>query len=323
MSPPVTIQGPEPIELKGHPGLRYRIHHLFPFVDNDEVNERLSHYPLVLFLPPRRTPDLTPVLIGLQGMAAPYEWSAFLIPELMNKGIACVLFDTPFGGERSLLRTYAGDVVGELAALLERGVRITSLLVANMMEAVARDFRLVLRLLRERHGLIDPRLALFGVSLGTLLASFTFMRDGIGQRLLGTIGHADLPHFAASYAPRFTPLLSSLPVRLLGLLLSRVMGRHVDASLAFVAVLNELIGSLNTTFGVNPMDYADRVKRGRRVRFLVGRDDPLVYAADAQACAARFPEGACYVVPGMGHGGVGFEDHVRYFVATQLGDWGA
>jgi len=323
MSPRTAIHDPEPIELEGRPGLRYWIHHPFAFVDNDEANERLSGFPLVVFLPPRRTADLTPVLIGLQGMAAPYQWNTFLIPLLLDKGIACVLFDTPFGGERSLCRNYTGDVVGELATLAERGVRITSLLVANMMEAMARDFRLVLSLLRERHGLIDPRLALFGVSMGTLLASFAFMRDGVGQRLLGTIGHADLPRFAASYAPRFTPLLSSLPVRLLGLLLSRVVGRQVDASLAFVSVLHELIGSLNNTFGVNPMDYAGRVKRGRRVRFLVGREDPLVYASDAQACAARFPDGACYVVPGLGHGGNGFEDHVRYFVATQLGDWGA
>ena len=71
----------------------------------------------------------------------------------------------------------------------------------------------------------------------------------------------------------------------------------------------------------NPMSYADRVDPGRQVRFLVGREDHLVRPEDALACARRFPDGACYVVPGLGHGGPGFEDHVRYFVATQLGDW--
>lgn len=62
-----------------------------------------------------------------------------------------------------------------------------------------------------------------------------------------------------------------------------------------------------------------------RVRFLVGKCDRLVNPADAQACATRFPDGACYVVPGLGHGtsnhGLSFTDHVRYFLVTQLGDW--
>jgi pimeloyl-ACP methyl ester carboxylesterase len=75
----------------------------------------------------------------------------------------------------------------------------------------------------------------------------------------------------------------------------------------------------------NPMTYIDRVKPPRRVRFLVGDRDPLAKIADAKACATRFPDGACYVVPDMGHGtssfGPLFIDHVRYFLMTQLGDW--
>ncbi len=75
----------------------------------------------------------------------------------------------------------------------------------------------------------------------------------------------------------------------------------------------------------NPMTYIDRVKPPRRVRFLVGDRDPLVKIVNAQACAACFPDGVCYAVPGMGHGtrhfGPLFIDHVRYFLATQLGDW--
>src|SRR5262249_51635547 len=146
-------------------------------------------------------------------------------------------FDTPFGGERSLSRTFDGDVIGELTGLLEHGARISATMVARMMEGVAEDIRFVRGLLAERHGLTDRRLALFGVSLGVLLSAFTFLRDGVGQRLLGAIGHADLPRFASSYAPRFASLLTLEPIRLLGLMLSRVMGRRLDAGLAFVAVL--------------------------------------------------------------------------------------
>jgi hypothetical protein len=54
------------------------------------------------------------------------------------------------------------------------------------------------------------------------------------------------------------------------------------------------------------------------------RANCLVRPADAVACAGRFPDGECYVVPGLGHGddtGPGFEHHVRYFLGTQLGDW--
>jgi hypothetical protein len=61
------------------------------------------------------------------------------------------------------------------------------------------------------------------------------------------------------------------------------------------------------------------------VRFLVGREDPLVRPADAIACAGRFPDGECYVVPGLDHGGSRFGptfvEHARTFVGTQLGDW--
>jgi hypothetical protein len=46
-----------------------------------------------------------------------------------------------------------------------------------------------------------------------------------------------------------------------------------------------------------------------------------VRTEDAFACAARFPEGACYVVPGLGHGGDALAEHVGNFLATQLGDW--
>ena len=64
------------------------------------------------------------------------------------------------------------------------------------------------------------------------------------------------------------------------------------------------------------MGYADRVGPDRRARFLVGGADPVVRPADAVACVRRFPDGGCYVVPGLGHGDDGFQDHVRSFLGT-------
>jgi hypothetical protein len=313
------VYGPDPIVLDGRPGRRYWVHHPFPYTENPRVNERLSGYPLAVFQPPGRPPEETPLLVGLQGMAAPYQWNGFLVPALLDMGIGCVLFDTPCAGERSLLRRYDGEVLDELLAFKEHGVALTARLVLRLFEVVARDFRTVLGLVAERHGLTDTRLALFGVSLGTLLAAFAFLRDKIGTRLLGTIGHADLPRFARSYAPWFRPLLAWLPGRLLDRLTSHVAGPRVSVGLCFCRVLHELTGGLARE--IDPMSYLDRANERRRVCFLVGQDDPLVRPADAVACARRFADGACYVVPGLGHGGDRFVEHARYFVTTQLGDW--
>jgi hypothetical protein len=61
------------------------------------------------------------------------------------------------------------------------------------------------------------------------------------------------------------------------------------------------------------------------VRLLVGQEDRLVRPTDAAVCAARLPDGECYIVPGLGHGstwrGPSFVERVRYFLGTQLGDW--
>jgi hypothetical protein len=235
-----------------------------------------------------------------------------------------VLFDAPLAGERSLARRSNGGIVSEVLPLVERGIALEAALVHRLMDVVARDLRTVLNLARERHGLHDERVALFGVSLGTLLTSFAFMRDGLGSRLLGTIGHADLPRFARSYTPRIAKLLVSRPGRFLGKLAALYFGRGLRAGIDFLAVLREL-ASTRSPGDANPMTFADRVAVDRRVRFLVGAEDSLVKPSDAIACARRFADGACFVVPGMGHGhsrfGPSFVEHVRTFVGTQLGDW--
>jgi hypothetical protein len=315
------VNGPDPIELEGRRGDRYWIHHPLTFCGHADVDERLSGYPVAVFQPPGRPAHETPVVIGLQGLAAPYTHNAFILPTLLDRGIACVLFEVPAAGERSLARTYDGDVLTELQAFADRGVPITTRLVLGLFHAVARDFGTVLRLIEERHGLTDRRRALFGVSMGVLLSGYVFLRYRVGERLLGAIGHADLPAFARSYAPWFRPVAPFLPVNLLDDWVTLFAGPRLHTGLAFLGVLHELTQARGPVRGINPMTYTDRVGEGRRVRFLVGADDPLVWPEDARACAARFPDGACYVVPGLGHGGDALAGHVGVFLATQLGDW--
>ncbi len=315
------VYGPEPITLEGRQGWRYWVRHHRVFTGNREVDERLSGYPVALFQPHGRRPEETPILVGLQGMAQPYHFNSFLVPTLMDMGIACVLFDTPLAGERSLVRTGAGDIVSEIVPLVARRVHIRSVLVHRMLDAVATDIQTVLALAAERHGLSDGRRALFGVSLGALLTSFAFLRDGVGERLLGAIGHSDLPRFARSYTPSTARWLATLPARVLAELGGWFYGQGLAAGLQFLAVLNELAHAGTTLAAANPMTYA--VKAGeRRVRYLVGDVDPAVRVVDAKWCAERFPDGACYVVPGLAHGGDGFSGHARYYVQTQLSDWG-
>ena len=322
LNSPAAVYGPEPIELVGCRGLRYWVHAPFAFSGDPAVDERLSGFPVAVFQPSGRPPAETPVLLGLQGMAAPFQWNAFLVPLVLRQGIACVLFDAPMGGERSRRRRHDGDVLTEFAALVERRVPIRAGFVARVMEGVARDFQIVLRLIEERHGLTDPRRALFGVSLGVLLSAFAFLRDGVGQRLLGTVGHADLRRFARSFAPAGTRVLGAPPVWPMLNLATRFASPRTRAGAGFLRMLCELGRGRETPESGNPMAYLDRASPDRPVRFLVGTEDRLVKPADAIACANRFPDGACYVVPGMGHGGENFVGHAEYFVATQLGDWG-
>jgi hypothetical protein len=316
-----TLYGPDAIELAGRRGHRYWVHHPLTFCGRADVDERLSGYPVAVFQPPGRPTHETPVVIGLQGLAAPYTQNAFILPTLLDRGIACVLFEVPAAGERSLVRAYDSDVLTELQGFADRGVRITARLVIGLFHAVARDFGTVLGLIEERHGLTDRRRALFGVSMGVLLSAYVFLRYGVGERLLGAIGHAELPAFARSYAPWFRAVAPFLPVDLLDDWVTMFAGPRLHVGLAFLAVLNELTKNRGPVRGINPMTYADRIGPGRRVRLLVGADDPLVRTEDATVCAARFPDGACYVVPGLGHGGDALAGHVGYFLATQLGDW--
>src|SRR5262245_45222087 len=228
--PNTLIHGPESVHVEGRAGARYWVHRPATITGHPAVDDALSSYPLLVFVPHGRDPSQTPLVLALQGLA----------PTRLDRGIACALFDTPLAGERGLIRDESGDVIRQVIPLAQRGVALTTPMVLAMADAVMADLSLVKDLLRDRHGLRDARLALFGVSLGCLLTGYAFTREGLGQRLLGAIGHPDLRLFARSYAPFLTPLLVSLPGRAVGKLLSLFLGRFPGTALAFLSVLNDL-----------------------------------------------------------------------------------
>lgn len=161
--------------------------------------------------------------------------------------------------------------------------------------------------------------------MGVLQTAFAFTACGIGERLLGVIGHADSKTFANSWGKTLLPDLAASP---LGWLAERLLGQflpHLKPMVPILRVVKNLKDPDHYAVACNPMTYVNQVQPPRRVRFLVGEVDPLVRPADALGCATQFPDGACYIVPGLSHGqtryGPLFVDHVRYFLATQLGDW--
>ncbi|MEA5514834.1 alpha/beta hydrolase [Nodularia sp. UHCC 0506] len=321
----MPIYGPDAINFEGVNGHRYWFEESFPYTGIADIDERLSGFPVAIFLPQNRPVQHTPLVIGLQGMCAPYGLNAFIVPTLTQMGIAVALFDTPLSGERSLVRSFTAVVEHEIKPLIERGVCFDTKLFLHIFRQIAIDIARVRDFCYESYGISDSRLALFGVSMGVLQAAYAFTADGLGERLLGTIGHANLQSFAQSWGYPILPELAASPF---GGLAEVILGRVKPEMKPLVQVL-QLVNNLkypdDHSFACNPMTYVERVQPPRRVRFLVGANDPIVSVRDAQECAKCFGDGACYVVPGMGHGtnkwGSSFVDHVRYFLVTQLDDW--
>lgn len=104
----MAVYGADAITFDGVTGHRYWFDEPFTFTGIAEFDAKLSGFPVAVFLPEHRNREETPLVIGLQGMSAPYGWNAFIVPTLVSMGIAVALFDTPFVGERSLTRAFTG-----------------------------------------------------------------------------------------------------------------------------------------------------------------------------------------------------------------------
>ncbi|MBD2626326.1 alpha/beta hydrolase [Trichormus variabilis] len=320
----MPIYGADAINFEGVKGDRYWFHKPYSYTGVADIDERLSGFPVAVFLPSHRPVQDTPLIIGLQGMCAPYSWNNFIVPTLTQMGIAVALFDTPFAGERSLVRTSTAVVENEIKPLVDRGIPFNTELLSKIFQQTAADITSINQFCCERYGL-NSRLGLFGVSMGVLFSSYAFTAHGIGERLLGTIGHANLQAFASSWGYSILPDLAASG---LGTLAANILARvqpQIKPVVQMLKLAKDLKYPDKYAQMCNPMTYVEQVQSPRRVRFLVGANDPIVNVKNAQACARCFPDGDCYVVPGLGHGnrkwGLTFVDHVRYFLGTQLGDW--
>jgi hypothetical protein len=320
----LNIYAADPIDYEGFKGDRYWFHQPYNYTGITDIDDRLSGYPVAVFLPSHRNLQDTPLIIGLQGMCAPYQWNHFIIPTLTKMGIAVALFDTPFAGERSLVRTFTALVENEIKPLIDRGIPFDTQLLAKVFQQTALDIEKIYKFCREKYG-ISERLGLFGVSMGVLFSSYAFTAYGIGERLLGTIGHADLPSFANSWGRGIFPDIAASPIGTLAEIFLGKIQPQIKPVVQMLKLANNLKYPDQYAHSFNPMNYIHQVETHKRARFLIGAEDPIVKIKNAQNCAKLFPNGECYVVPGMGHGnskfGLKFTDHVRYFLSTQLGDW--
>ncbi len=78
----MTIYGADPINFEGVSGDRYWFHQPFSYTGIADIDDRLSGFPVAVFLPPHHLQQDTPLVIGLQGMCAPYGLNAFIVPTL-------------------------------------------------------------------------------------------------------------------------------------------------------------------------------------------------------------------------------------------------
>jgi hypothetical protein len=186
---------------------------------------------------------------------------------------------------------------------MEAGVSASGPLISHLMEATARDIGTVIRaILEQRHGMTDRRRALLGVHWGCLLSAFAFLRDHIGEKLLGVRGHADLYHYIGPLKVELRPYLQT-------------------KAGAWLEALFDEIGKGGTNCRrANPMSFIDRIGTGRRVRFLVGIHLNHAKVENAQVNAKRFPEGKCHVRPGV-ESDEQLAGRVEEFVSQQLAEW--
>jgi pimeloyl-ACP methyl ester carboxylesterase len=317
----MRIYPPEQTTINGFHGHRSWVDAPCKLTGEARADAVLSRFPVHVFLPRNRPAAETPIVLALQGTANPWHHSQFILPTLLSRGIAVVFVEQPFAGERGFAPDKPGEMLDQLARLPDPTFEIDDRLMERFMHIVSRDLRIALGIAREKHGLTSDKVALFGVSLGALSSSFAFMRDGIGQRLLCTIGIPDLYWFAQS----FSGLTGRAAARVETLIPDFMLPDKFMPHRNLIRMLGALTYGGAPAIAANPMTWIDRVGPDRRVRILAGSADHLLDPQHAIACAERFPDGRAYIVPGMGHGGEegGFTHHVGNFLATQLGDWSA
>lgn len=334
MTPDIQILDTRPVRLGRHPATRYRLRRDVPYTGDAELDLSFSTFDAVVLAPDRAG---APVVTLMNGITRDMTRSVPAAIALSEAGIGAVLLDTPLGGIRRPTRGHPGE---DLAELARRGLQPDLAFVGRVFDGVAADLPAVLALAADVHGLTGPR-ALFGVSFGCVLSSLAFARDGVGERLLGVIGHPDLGGMSRGLMDGFARF-SGLPPTLVatGLRLGPVAesaarrygGDAAVGGLRFARLLQRLSRGGPALDAVDPLSFAGRVSPDRPARFLAGERDPVAPPEAVGQAAARFATHAVEVAPGLGHGWYPaarpasarpFPDLCADWLLRHLADWAA
>lgn len=152
------------------------------------------------------TPDSdkeVPLVISLQGIGAPIQYSFYQIKPILEMGFAWVGLDAPFVGSRNV-----NDNKVVILPQIEEKLRVSGCRnnwLKDCFNIVNEDLKnLVEHILPTKFKFDKEKIALIGVSFGTMLATFAFVNQDFGSRVLGMIGHGNI-----KFLGRMNPLHSA------------------------------------------------------------------------------------------------------------------
>ena len=324
-----------PARAGGVSATRYLLRRDHAYTGDQDLDRAFSTFGAVVIPPVDGRAD-APAVTLLNGITKGLDRSVPTGRALAQAGIGAVLIDTPLGGSRRLAGGHAGL---ELAEIARRGVALDVPLARRLFDGVAADLPAVLALAADAHGLGRDRRALFGVSFGCLLSSLPFARDGVGDRLLGAIGHPSLPAMAGGLVDGFSRF-SGLPASVVagGLRLGpiaeaaarRYGGESAVGALRFARMLDAMSRGGRALEGLDPLTFAPDVSADRPAHFLAGALDPVAPPDAVRQSAAAFATSSVEVLPGLGHGwypgarpagAPTFERACGAWLVRQLADW--
>ena len=347
---PLTVLSATPIRLGGQPGARYRVSRPAVYTGHDDLDEAFSTFEAVVLAPAGRSPEAAPVVTLLNGITVGLDRGLPVAVALARDGIGVVLMDTPLGGSRRP-GGFSGDrnPSAALAEIARRGVALDVPFAGRLFDGVAADLPAVLGLAAARHGLDEAarpfatgvtggstaeggRVALVGVSFGALLSALAFGRDGLGQRLVGAIGHPGLAAMATGFAGSIARAAGLPPAVVAGGAalgpLAEAAARRVggDAAVGAFRLARLFLRLGKGAPGVDPLGFAGRVSAHRPVAFLAGAADPVAPPAAVRAAVAAYATHTVETAPGLGHGwypagGGTFNTDLERFVLRHLADW--
>lgn len=321
------------VHVGGRAATRYRMRRDQPYTGDDTLDAAFSTFDAVV-VPPVGG-GAGDVVTLMNGITRDMTRSIPTAVALADAGIGAVMIDTPLGGVRRPTQGHPGQ---DLAEMLQRGFRPDAAFITRLFDGVAGDLPTVLAVAADEHDLTGRR-ALFGVSFGCVLSSLAFARDGLGDRLLGIIGHSDLAAMSRGLVAGFSRF-SGLPPALIatGLRLGPVAevaaqrfgGDAAVGALRFARLLQTMGKGGSAFSAVDPIRFAPDVSADRPAHFLAGALDPVATPDDVRQSAARFATASVELAPGLGHGwypsrrppgALPFPDLCAAWALRQMADW--